>query len=67
MSNWKAPGPDNVHLYWIKHLSALHERIDSQLNMCLQTGNLYSAMTEGRTLLIEKGMKKPNYPVTSVQ
>jgi hypothetical protein len=24
MSNWKAPGPDMVHKYWIKEISSLH-------------------------------------------
>ena len=27
ISNWKAPGPDGVHDYWIKMLVSLQERI----------------------------------------
>ena len=25
--NWKAPGPDQVHGYWLKNFSSFHERI----------------------------------------
>ena len=31
IKNWKAPGKDEVHGYWIKHLTSLHERLAVQL------------------------------------
>ena len=36
--NWKAPGPDQVHGYWLKNFSSLHERIAQQLQECLVRG-----------------------------
>ena len=27
ISNWKVPGPDGVQGYWIKNLTAIHERM----------------------------------------
>ena len=32
MPNWKSPGPDGVHGYWIKNLSNLHNSIALQLD-----------------------------------
>ena len=29
--NWKAPGPDEVHGYWLKNFRALHQRMAEQL------------------------------------
>ena len=31
--NWKAPGPDQVHGYWLKNFSSLHERIAQHARM----------------------------------
>ena len=31
MSTWKAQGPDKVQVFWIKHLTVLHDRICIQL------------------------------------
>ena len=30
--NWKSPGPDGVQGYWLKKLTALHERITKQID-----------------------------------
>ena len=30
--NWKAPGPDGVHGYWLKKITSCHERIAEQLD-----------------------------------
>ena len=27
MANWKAPGPDGVHGFWIKEFTKMHENI----------------------------------------
>uniref|UniRef100_A0A1X7VJC5 Uncharacterized protein n=1 Tax=Amphimedon queenslandica TaxID=400682 RepID=A0A1X7VJC5_AMPQE len=32
MANWKIPGMDGVQGYWLKYLTACHERIARQLN-----------------------------------
>ena len=36
MSNWKAPGHDDVQGVWIKKLYKMHERIATQLNEILE-------------------------------
>ena len=39
MPNWtKAPGPDLVQGFWLKHFTSLHERIAEQLHVCLERG-----------------------------
>ena len=35
MANWKAPGPDGVHGYWIKMLVSTQERIAFHLQICI--------------------------------
>ena len=47
--NWTAPGKDEVHGYWLKHLTSLHTRITKQLNHLLQTGTIEDLMTTGKT------------------
>ena len=32
ISNWKSPGPDGVQGYWLRKLTALHERIAKQMD-----------------------------------
>ena len=39
IKNWTALGKDEVHGYWLKHLTSLHTRIAKQLNHLLQTVN----------------------------
>ena len=34
--NWKAPGPDEVHGYWLKNFRTLHQRMAEQLQHCSQ-------------------------------
>ena len=33
--NWKAPGPEEVHGYWLKYFRALHQRTAAQLQHCI--------------------------------
>ena len=33
--NWKAPGPDGVHDYWIKMFVSVQERIEFYLQSCI--------------------------------
>ena len=47
ISNWKAPGPDSVQGYWIKKLTALHERMADHMNdLKLMTGIIADSMYE---------------------
>ena len=38
MENWKTPGPDSVHGYWIKMFVSLLERIAFQVQSCITGG-----------------------------
>ena len=58
--NWKCPGPDGVQGYWIKNLSAMHDRISNQLNECLQEESVPIWMVTGKTLLCVKEIEKGN-------
>ena len=58
--NWKAPGMDHVHGYWLKNFRSLHERMALQLQDCLVQGKVPSWMTEAKTVLIMKDVKKGN-------
>ena len=60
MLDWKSPGPDGVHGYWIKNLSNLHNSIALQLDRCLQENNLPKWMVTGKTLLCIKEIQKGN-------
>ena len=48
MPNWKSPGPDLVHGFWLKNLSSLHKRVRLQLQKCLDSGSVPSWLTRGR-------------------
>ena len=40
MKNWTAPKKDDVHGFWIKHLTSLHPKIAQQLNRLLVTATI---------------------------
>ena len=48
--NWKTPGKDKIHGYWIKNLTNLHERLAWQLQSVLE-GNVPEWIVEGRILI----------------
>ena len=58
--NWKAPGPDGVHDYWIKMLVSMQERIALHLQSCITRGEVPDWMTTGRTALLLKDKSKGN-------
>ena len=61
MPNWKAPGPDGVQGYWIKKLTALHEKIAVQMNEIVSGRALIPLwVTTGRTVLCQKGPRNGN-------
>ena len=64
MPNWKSPGPDGVHGYWIKNLNNLHGNIALQLDRCLQENNVPSWMVTGKTILCVKELEKGNAVAT---
>ena len=53
--NWKSPGPDGVQGYWLKKLTALHERIAKQMdNIISNKGDIQKRMTLGKMVLCQK-------------
>ena len=62
IKNWPTPGKDEVHGYWLKHLTSLHTRIAKQLNHLLQTGTIEDSMTTEKTTLLMKNKKKGTIP-----
>ena len=55
MSNWKASGPDQVQVFWIKHLTVLHERFSMQLQDLINCPEGISKwLATGENVLIKK-------------
>ena len=57
MNNWKAPGPDEVHGFWLKNLTSLHGPLAQLFQKSLVEG-CPSWMTKGRTVLLQKDKRK---------
>ena len=53
-ANWKAPGQDYIHAYWLKQFTAIHGRLAYQLQQCLNNGRMPQSIVTGRTTLIVK-------------
>ena len=51
MANWKAPGPDGVHGYWIEIPVSMQERTAFHLQSYIGRGEVPDWMTSGRTVL----------------
>ena len=60
VNNWKAPGPDGLHGFWLKKFTSCHERIAMGLQRCLMEGQIPNWMTTGRTILIKKDRTQGN-------
>ena len=62
MNDWKAPGPDMVHGYWIKTLTSLHSRIAKQIQDIINRNAIPPELCKGRTVLIQKDINKGTTP-----
>ena len=58
MANWKAPGPDGVHGYWIKMLVAMKERKAFHLLSGITRGEVPDWMTTGQTVERQEQRKR---------
>ena len=54
LSNWKSPGPDGLHNFWIKWLRSSHACLASQFQSSIESGVVPSFMTKGITHLLHK-------------
>ena len=62
MKNWTAPGKDEVHGFWIKHLKSLHPRIAQQLNRLLEACTIEEWLSTGKTIPLMKNKKAEAIP-----
>lgn len=59
--NWKAPGIDKVHNFWLKYLTSLHKQLLWAFNKILkEPDNMPGWMTEGTAYLIPKSRETRN-------
>ena len=58
MTNWKAPGPDQVRGFWFKKLTSLHAVLTDALKECVEQGEVPGWMVKGRTVLLQKDPAK---------
>ena len=53
--NWKSPVPDGVKGYWLKNVSALRERIATQMDDMINNGMVIPKLkTTGKIILCQK-------------
>nr|XP_026484151.1 uncharacterized protein LOC113392088 [Vanessa tameamea] len=52
--NWKSPGPDGLHSFWLKWLRSSHDCLASQFQSALESGSLPQFLTTGVTHLLHK-------------
>lgn len=66
--NWKSPGPDGLHNFWIKWFRCSHSCLAVQFQEALEAGTLPTFMTTGVTFLLFKSgstLDPKNYrPIT---
>ena len=57
-ANWKGPGPEKVHNYWLKKFRCLHQRLAELINeVVFEPQKLQLFLTQGATYLL---LKDPN-------
>ena len=62
ISNWKTPGHDEIHGFWFKKFTSIHDRRALEMNRCLQDAQVPDWMTKGKTTLIQKDPNKGTVP-----
>lgn len=61
MHNWKCPGPDKIHNFWLKKLTNLHPKILELINRAIENPDLItSKLCEGTTYLKPKSHETQN-------
>ena len=62
ISNWKTPGHDGIHGFWLKKSISIHDRLALEINKCLPRAHIPEWMTKGRTTLIQKDPSQGTAP-----
>ena len=62
ISNRKLPGHEEIHGFWFKKFTTIHDRLALEMNKCLQTAHVPEWMTKGKTTLIQKDPNKGTTP-----
>ena len=60
MPNWKAPGPDFVQVFRLKNVKSIQDGLKTNLQKCLENGNMPMWITKGWTTLTQKDKEKDN-------
>ena len=60
MANWKTPGFDGVHGYWIEMLVSMQERITFHMLSCISRGEVPDWKKTGGAVLLMKDKSKRN-------
>ena len=60
MPNWKVPGPDGLHGFWLKKFTSPHQTMVKNLDGCIQTRHFINWMVVRWTVLIQKDARKGN-------
>lgn len=63
MKSWKAPGPDELHGYWLKAFTSMHDCLLRTLNHCVIV-DCPQWMATGRTVLLPKATPGDTRPIT---
>ena len=71
MPNWKATGLDELHRFWLKKFTSLHQAMEKHRDDYIKTGGVPNWMLKSRTILIQKDARKGNgfgnyRPMTSI-
>ena len=53
-----APGKDGLQGYWIKAFKSLYDQLLNFLSLCLQSGQIPNWMVWGKTVHIQKELRK---------
>lgn len=62
IKNWTAPGDNELHGFWLKHLISFHKQLSKQLNHILQRANIGQRLTTGKSHFIMKDPAKGVVP-----
>ena len=54
ISNRKTLGHDEIHGFWFKKFTSIHDRLALEMSRCLQGAQVPDWMTKGKTTLIQK-------------